>query len=182
VLDRVDPEGEWLLLRSIGDAMRAEPKLAAALGLPPSQQFPPSAAASPLPDERRHSAAASVAFPSSAASSFGSDASTKVGTPAGTRAGTPLRPSARGVMPPPATPSLAKPRLILAQSNPHLKSHRRRQSAIVGGAVDARRLEEARLPGLPGFAASANDPAAAGLSDVLYAKWVEGLKARWGMG
>jgi serine/threonine-protein kinase 24/25/MST4 len=260
VLDRVDPEGEWLLLRSIVDALRAEPKLSAALGLPMVQQQAPALVQSPVqavekpqpvqqasppkqyhpqqympsqyipsaytppPDARRHSA---FAAPTSATSSFASDASTKLGspppTPRGRRASPAppaaaamppppppprqkprharhhsqqpasqpqqqhhLRPTSRGVMPPPPLPAAAKQtRLVLAQSNPHLKSHRRRQSAIVGGAVDLRRLEEARggMPVLPGLEDGVGEGHAApgGVSDVLYAKWVEGLKARWGM-
>jgi serine/threonine-protein kinase 24/25/MST4 len=265
VLDRVDPEGEWLLLRSIVEALRAEPKLAAALGLPMAQQeqqqapavvqspvravekqqhvqpvqpppqyhpqqYMPSqyipSAYTPPPDNRRHSA---FAVSTSATSSFTSDTSTKIGspppTPHGRRASPaspaaaaaakaampppprsprkphharhhsqqPLqsaagpRPTPRGVMPPPPLPAAAakQTRLVLAQNNPHLKSHRRRQSAIVGGAVDLRRLEEAQggMPVLPGLHDGGEGGGApGGVSDVLYAKWVEGLKARWGMG
>ena len=82
-------------------------------------------------------------------------------------------------------PSPAK--LILSNANPYLKSHRRRQSSFVPGMSpeksfekDPKDLETAlvrsRLPGrepAPGMEHNRQ------LSDVLYAKWVGGLRERW---
>jgi serine/threonine-protein kinase 24/25/MST4 len=208
VLDRVDPEGEWLFLRSLIDSLRNEPKLAAALGLP-------------VPNDTADKSSLGLGISgsvvtSSAISSFAS-ASTKVDIPISTNVSTsPNKHLARMSMPPPPLPSSkptsatstassnasfvsppspassrnagtpgSKPRLVLAQSNPHLKSHhRRRQSAIVGGAIDAGRLEreERRLDErrIPGFVPEGMEEQA-GITDVLYGRWVEGLKARWGM-
>jgi serine/threonine-protein kinase 24/25/MST4 len=203
VLDRVDPEGEWLFLRGLIDGLRSEPKLAAALGLTSSNDT-----------VDKSGLGLGISGNTSATSSFAS-ASTKVDTPISTNQTSPHKQQARQSMPPPPLPSKptsatsttsssasfatppsparskasgtpsSKPRLVLAQNNPHLKSHhRRRQSAIVGGAIDADRLEieerrfdDRRLPGYvpPGMEAQA------GISDVLYGRWVDGLKARWGM-
>ncbi|KAL8769395.1 MAG: hypothetical protein Q9209_004623 [Squamulea sp. 1 TL-2023] len=69
---------------------------------------------------------------------------------------------------------LASPKLILAQSNPHLKSHRRRQSSLIpsDNAVAGR---STNLPGqiIPGMEHTKQ------LADVLYNKWAEGLMNRW---
>ncbi|KAJ5586685.1 Serine/threonine-protein kinase svkA [Penicillium hispanicum] len=74
----------------------------------------------------------------------------------------------------PESPS--RPRLVLAQNNPHLKSHRRRQSTHV---VDPRPQSPpiSNLPGqhLPGMEHTKQ------LSDVLYQRWAEGLRNRWGI-
>lgn len=252
LLDRVDPEGEWLFLRSLIDGIKSEPKLAAALGLnlnpdgidksgfglsitaPPavtsanssfasastkvdtpisggfpispvknipssptkphssSSKPPPSSPIKVIPSnaqQRRQLHRQSMPppplpskLPTSATSTASSDASF-------------IRP------PPPASPahsrtssnssivdSPGKPKFVLAQNNPHLKSHhRRRQSAIVGGAIDAGRMEseERRLRGiderrLPGYIKEGQEEQA-GISDVLYGRWVEGLRSRWGM-
>jgi serine/threonine-protein kinase 24/25/MST4 len=73
----------------------------------------------------------------------------------------------------------AKQKLVLAQNNPHLKSHRRRQSALIDTEYIklAEKIEEKRMPGYvpQGMEQSA------GLADVLYSRWLEGLKGRWGM-
>jgi len=72
----------------------------------------------------------------------------------------------------PATPP--KPKLVLAQNNPHLKSHRRRQSSL-SPAEDAWTEQHLQLPGqlTPGMDHTKQ------LADVLYSKWAEGLKNRW---
>lgn len=194
VLDRVDPEGEFLLLKSIIEGLREEPKLATALGLVPKHQ------------EESHGLGVNASFAS---------ASTVVESPimanapefySPTKAAMSSSPIKHSVvlpirsqtkqskdMPPPPPRSREpqqtpqknqnrhsqnyespQPRLVLAQNNPHLKSHhRRRQSAIVGGAIDAQRLEDA--------SGDFTGAAAVGLTDVLYGRWVEGLKSRWGM-
>ena len=75
----------------------------------------------------------------------------------------------------PCQPSdLPKAKLVLAQNNPHLKSHRRRQSSVL--TIDDPWVnEQAHLPGqpIPGMEHAKQ------LADVLYSKWADGLKNRW---
>ncbi|KLJ09482.1 serine/threonine protein kinase [Blastomyces silverae] len=68
----------------------------------------------------------------------------------------------------------AKPKLVLAQNNPHLKSHRRRQSEQIytdehlqGPGLD--------LPGQPVLGMEHTKQ----LADVLYDRWTAGLRNRW---
>ncbi|KAI9707739.1 MAG: hypothetical protein M1836_000701 [Candelina mexicana] len=67
-----------------------------------------------------------------------------------------------------------KPKLVLAQNNPHLKSHRRRQSSQVTGD-DLWTDKQPNLPGqlVPGMEHT-ND-----IANVLYNRWTEGLRNRW---
>jgi serine/threonine-protein kinase 24/25/MST4 len=76
----------------------------------------------------------------------------------GTRQGTPKKPGAK---------------LVLAQSNPHLQSHRRRQSSMLPDS-DYRE----RLANLPGQAMAGMEHTKQ-LADVLYNRWSEGLRNRW---
>ncbi|KAL4956490.1 hypothetical protein BDW69DRAFT_192346 [Aspergillus filifer] len=74
--------------------------------------------------------------------------------------------------PPPESPQ--RPRLVLAQNNPHLKSHKRRQSAAP--AVEPNPQPQlANLPSqpVPGMEHIKQ------LSDVLYTRWSDGLRNRW---
>lgn len=66
------------------------------------------------------------------------------------------------------------PKLILAQNNPHLKSHRRRQSSLLCETEGYAGIMSG-LPGnlLPGMEHTKQ------LADVLYLKWTEGLINRW---
>ncbi|KAJ5104353.1 hypothetical protein NUU61_001700 [Penicillium alfredii] len=67
-----------------------------------------------------------------------------------------------------------RPRLVLAQNNPHLKSHRRRQSThTVEPQPPSPSLSN--LPGqnVPGMEHTKE------LSDVLYQRWADGLRNRW---
>lgn len=70
--------------------------------------------------------------------------------------------------------NLHKPKLVLAQNNPHLKSHRRRESSLVSRndtTSDTRSyLSEKLIPGLEHQRQ---------LADALYSKWVAGLRNRW---
>jgi len=141
LLDSVDPEGTYHLMRNLVSAMSHDPKLGPA--------FLPPHAVSKLPLD---------------------------GTPQGTV-----------ILKNGNSPSPAK--LILSNANPHLKSHRRRQSSVAPGTPvekssdhqqDVKDLERAlvqsRLPGrepAPGMEHNRQ------LSDVLYAKWVGGLRERW---
>ncbi|KAK2879971.1 hypothetical protein FQN49_000697 [Arthroderma sp. PD_2] len=77
------------------------------------------------------------------------------------------------VFPKPAPESPQKPKLVLAQNNPHLKSHRRRQSVQVQSEQ--------------GWNAGGNIPGqhpvgmehTKQLADVLYTRWTDGLRNRW---
>ncbi|KAI9730020.1 MAG: hypothetical protein M1818_008289 [Claussenomyces sp. TS43310] len=74
----------------------------------------------------------------------------------------------------PGTPN-TKPKLMMAQNNPHLKSLRRRQSTHMSGTEDAWREKMPNLPGqvIPGMEHTKQ------LADVLYARWADGLRGRW---
>ncbi|KAI0904743.1 kinase-like domain-containing protein [Ustulina deusta] len=89
----------------------------------------------------------------------------------------------------PANPPPSPTKFVLAANNPHLKSHRRRQSAALYNAGtgspekaikqerDAEKLAlQAKYPGRepqPGMEHCKQ------LSDVLYSRWVDGLRLRW---
>ncbi|KAL4914437.1 hypothetical protein BDW62DRAFT_213425 [Aspergillus aurantiobrunneus] len=73
--------------------------------------------------------------------------------------------------PPPESPQ--RPRLVLAQNNPHLKSHRRRQSAAVVEQNPQPQLANLPSQPVPGMEHIKQ------LSDVLYQRWSEGLRNRW---
>ncbi|KAI4150623.1 MAG: hypothetical protein LQ340_003974 [Diploschistes diacapsis] len=73
----------------------------------------------------------------------------------------------------PATPQ--KPKLLLAQNNPHLKSHRRRQSSVLSTRNAS--LDEKQM-NMPGQAVAGMEHTKQ-LADALYGKWVDGLKTRW---
>jgi serine/threonine-protein kinase 24/25/MST4 len=74
---------------------------------------------------------------------------------------------------PQATPKKQGAKLVLAQSNPHLQSHRRRQSSMLPDP-DYRE----RLTNLPGQAMAGMEHTKQ-LADVLYNRWSEGLRNRW---
>ncbi|WEW56232.1 hypothetical protein PRK78_001671 [Emydomyces testavorans] len=70
--------------------------------------------------------------------------------------------------------SAQRPKLMLAQNNPHLKSHKRRQSAQLP-TEQSWHPGNLRLPGqcVPGMEHTKQ------LADVLYGRWSEGLRNRW---
>ncbi|MCJ1363971.1 hypothetical protein MMC16_003080 [Acarospora aff. strigata] len=72
----------------------------------------------------------------------------------------------------PSTPQ--KPKLVLAQNNPHLKSHRRRQSS----QSPQDELWTEKQPDLPGRPVPGMEHTKH-LADVLYKRWAEGLRNRW---
>ncbi|EAW14891.1 STE20 family serine/threonine-protein kinase [Aspergillus clavatus NRRL 1] len=74
----------------------------------------------------------------------------------------------------PQPESPQRPRLVLAQNNPHLKSHRRRQSA----ATPDPNWQPAQLSNLPGQQVQGMEHTKQ-LSDVLYQRWSDGLRNRW---
>ena len=76
----------------------------------------------------------------------------------------------------------AAAKLVLAQNNPHLKSHRRRQSAQIphdeGQTWSPENDEKAMLSVMPGQAVNGLEHTKV-LSDVLFERWCEGLRNRW---
>ncbi|CAL5871475.1 uncharacterized protein PFLUO_LOCUS5726 [Penicillium psychrofluorescens] len=74
----------------------------------------------------------------------------------------------------PPSDSPQRPRLVLAQNNPHLKSHRRRQSSQITEPLP----QPPSLSKLPGQHVSGMEHTKQ-LSDVLYQRWSEGLRNRW---
>lgn len=188
-LDRVDPHGEFLLLKSMVDRLRADPKLASALGL----------AASPAPTPPKHNTKLSDNS-YSGSTVYGTDTMRIRSNSTATGSCYSSKPSPDAASPAPAlgpqrvqtpssrpassassaaTPSKG-PRLVLAQNNPHLKSHKRRQSALVGGekmwgADKFGDIDEKRLPGHVEKGMEQQGL----LADILYGQWINGLKGRW---
>ena len=76
-------------------------------------------------------------------------------------------------------------RLVIASGNPHLKSHRRRQGSVAvsdggGGGRERGDTEKAALRAkYPGREARPGMEHVKQLSDVLYGRWVDGLRLRW---
>ncbi|RWA13270.1 hypothetical protein EKO27_g1803 [Xylaria grammica] len=89
----------------------------------------------------------------------------------------------------PANPPPSPTKLVLAANNPHLKSHRRRQSAALlntgAGSPDKatkqdRDAEKAALQAkFPGREPQPGMEHCKQLSDVLYSRWIDGLRLRW---
>lgn len=74
---------------------------------------------------------------------------------------------------PQVTPAKVPTKLVMAQNNPHLKSHRRRHSQILSDSGIKEKLTN--LPGqvVPGMEHTKQ------LADVLYSRWADGLRNRW---
>lgn len=152
-LDAVDPEGAYHFLKNLLSSVSQDGKLAAAfLGSSPSTP----AAASKVPDD---------------------------GTPQGTVIVT-------------RTPSQSPTKLVLSNANPHLKSHRRRQGSLVPDGLERvpspeKEKEKERQSGSKDWEKAALEAKYPGrepapgmehvkqLSDVLYGRWVDGLRLRW---
>lgn len=93
------------------------------------------------------------------------------------------QPSTTNVQPKtPQKTGAAAAKLIMAQNNPHLKSHRRRQSAQVprddGALWSPKSEDKAMLNAMPGQAIGGLEHTKV-LGDVLYERWCEGLRNRW---
>lgn len=156
-LDQVDPEGELLLLKSMIGRLQGDAKLAKELGI----------------------AFVNPATPAKSQTQTSLSGSTMTST-------TRIRPKGSEDDNTPSTPTAASkkaPKLVMAVNNPHLKSHhRRRQSAFVVGGAGMEKdtggrqgIDERNLPGYvqPGM------EHAGVLADVLYGRWMEGLRGRW---
>lgn len=73
---------------------------------------------------------------------------------------------------PQGTPQRPGPKLVMAQNNPHLKSHRRRQTSMMPDGT------EEKLNNLPGQSIPGMEHTRQ-LADVLYGRWADGLRNRW---
>ncbi|KAF2800400.1 Pkinase-domain-containing protein [Melanomma pulvis-pyrius CBS 109.77] len=182
-LDQIDPQGEFLLLKAMVDRLQGDAKLAAALGI----------AVTPVPTPARHNTKTSESSLSGTTvhgtnttrirsstttmmSAIAKSASDFHSTPDPTPASTPVS-TPNGST---STYALKGPKLILAQNNPHLKSHRRRQSAFVSGEKSFGHdvyagLDEKKLPG---YVEKGMEQQSL-LADILYGQWTQGLKNRW---
>jgi serine/threonine-protein kinase 24/25/MST4 len=188
-LDEIDPQGEFMLLKAMVDRLKGDSKLAAALGIEMT-----SRPQSPLRRQgsdtsyggttvhgngttrvRSNSSRmlASKLSSSSISKSSTSEDYDSPSTPVDTPAGTPTNTSGTPVKGPGG-------KLILAQNNPHLKSHRRRQSAFAVGerpySTDSLPLVDERK--LPGHVEKGMEQQGL-LADILYGQWMSGLRSRW---
>lgn len=176
-LDEVDPHGEFMLLKAMVDRLKNDTKLASALGIEVTPVRSPAKHNTQTSDtslggttvgtnttRRVRSSTTTASTASSDKSSEEYDPTPK-STPAQTPNGTPLK----------------GPKLVMARNNPHLKSHRRRQSAIVTGEKPHHSdtgyvaLDEKKFPGYvePGMEQQGL------LADILYGQWMQGLSTRW---
>lgn len=88
-----------------------------------------------------------------------------------------------------STPTSQNPaKLVIAPNNPHLKSHRRRQGSVASDGTSSpakslsreRNYEKAALQAkFPGREPEPGMEHCKQLSDVLYSRWVDGLRLRW---
>lgn len=74
---------------------------------------------------------------------------------------------------PQASPTKPGAKLVLAQNNPHLKSHRQRQSSMFPDGEPREKLQN-----LPGQAIVGMEHTKQ-LADVLYGRWADGLRNKW---
>lgn len=201
VLDRVDPEGEFLLLRAMIDSAKGDPKVAAALGLESTASTPISSltkcetSLSPskrdvLASPRKSSKEAMPppAMPMTPEKAARRRESAAEGSPSPLKRHSAIVPGAGG-------------KLVLAQNNPHLRSHRRRQSAIIEAELHGRKVSEdlkghrrrgSEMPVLPkaGGRLGVEDrkmpghvepgmEQQVGIAERMYGAWLDGLRGRW---
>lgn len=158
-LDEVDPEGELLLLKGIMDRIQADPRLSSAL----------------LPQRVANAQLASLRMDSPVKKGSVLVAESELGS----RDVTPQSSPSHGVKSRASdmsSPSKGQSpgRLVLNPQNPHLKKMRSNQQLNTEREKALSSLDE-KMPGKvePGM------EHVSFLSDVLYGRWAEGLKARW---
>jgi serine/threonine-protein kinase 24/25/MST4 len=184
-LDQVDPQGEFLLLKAMVDRLQNDAKLASALGIAVSPALTPKhntrTSETSLSGSTIHGTSTTRIRSTTTSSSVVSKTSSEcVSTPSSTPFQTPCSTPTSTT----STSPLKGHKLILAQNNPHLKSHRRRQSAYVGGekmfGLDGHGgsgLDERKLPG---YVEKGMEQQGL-LADILYGQWMQGLRSRWPM-
>jgi serine/threonine-protein kinase 24/25/MST4 len=182
-LDEIDPQGEFMLLKAMVDRLKADSKLAAALGI----ETP--APSSPL--KRNNTQGSDTSYGGTTVhgnSTTRIRANTKLSNSSLSKSSasedydSPSTPvDMPGSLPNGASGSPTKgAKLVLAQNNPHLKSHRRRQSAFVIGEKMSGNdslpiVDEKKLPGHVEKGMEQQGL----LADILYGQWMSGLRSRW---
>ncbi|KAF2021101.1 kinase-like protein [Aaosphaeria arxii CBS 175.79] len=186
-LDQVDPHGEFLLLKAMVDRLQGDAKLASALGIAVTPVLPTS----PVKQHNTNTSDTSLSgttvhgtgttrirsHTTAAAAGSVSKPSHELSTPIATPDHTPLS-TPNGTA---SSSPLKGAKLVLAHNNPHLKSHRRRQSAIgsekMWGTDKLGDIDEKKLPGH--FEKGMEQQGL--LADILYGQWIGGLRNRWPM-
>lgn len=181
-LDEVDPQGEFMLLKMMVDRLKNDTKLASALGIEITASRSP----------QKHNTKTSET--SLSGTTVHGTSTTRMRSSTATRSSTcineiaeDLTPSTTPFQTPDSTPMstssgspLKGAKLVLAQNNPHLKSHRRRQSAFVVGEKgfangNSSPFDEKKLPG---YVEKGMEQQGL-LADILYGQWMHGLRSRW---
>ncbi|KAH7135789.1 kinase-like domain-containing protein [Dendryphion nanum] len=181
-LDQVDPQGEFLLLKAMVDRLQNDSKLASALGISVS----PIATPSPVKHNTNSSetSLSGTTVHGTSTTRIRSNTtivtSTKSSTDFDTPTQTPDETSFSTPTNPASSSNLKGTKLTLANNNPHLRSHRRRQSAFVGGdkmwgGDKYGDIDEKKLPGYTEKGMEQHGL----LSDILYGQWIGGLRSRW---
>ncbi|KAF2269364.1 Pkinase-domain-containing protein [Lojkania enalia] len=182
-LDQIDPQGEFLLLKAMVDRLKEDSRLATTLGITVSPMVTPlkhntKTSETSLSGTTIHGTGTTRIRSNTTTTTTGSIAkfSTDLSP---TPNPTPMVNPSTPVSIPPQSP-VKGPKLVLAQNNPHLKSHRRRQSALVGGdkvfGFEAYGgLDEKKMPGHVEKGMEQQGL----LADILYGQWIQGLKSRW---
>ncbi|KXX73724.1 Serine/threonine-protein kinase svkA [Madurella mycetomatis] len=191
LLDAVDPEGAYHLLRNLVSAVSQDTKLGTAFLPPPPPQHQHHNLHhhqhKPSYDNTPTQVGGTVVMKPSSSRPSTSSSSQAAAAAAAAVAGTPTH----------SPPSPTK--LVMSQENPHLMSHHRRRGSMLPDVPGLARspspekeresrekerereriaLLEAKFPGRPPVPGMEHSKA---LSDLLYARWTDGLRARWGV-
>ena len=163
-LDELDPEGELLLLKAIMDRIQSDPKLVSAL-------LPQRVASAQLASLRMN-------YSPGKKSSSVRITETTIDSRETTPQSSPSKAVKTRMSDVPSSPSKRESgspgKLVLNPQNPHLKKMRSNQALNAEKEKALAALDE-KMPGKvePGMEHVGM------LSDVLYGRWTEGLKARW---
>lgn len=185
-LDQVDPQGEFILLKAMIDRLQGDSKLASALGVTisptPTPKHNTKTSETSLGGSTIHGTGTTRIHRSTTTtttSSFIKSTTERVSTPTETPSQTPYGTPTSTTS---SSSPLKGPKLVLAQNNPHLKSHRRRQSALVGGekVFGLEPLDGLDEKKFPGFVDKGMEQQGL-LADILYGGWLQGIKGRWPM-
>lgn len=185
-LDEVDPQGEFMLLKAMVDRLKNDAKLAAALGVEVTPVRSPNKHNTQTSDTSlggstvhgnngtRIRSSTTTTCTASISKVSGQYENTPSSTPVHNPHGTPTTA--------PSTSPVKGAKPLLAKSNPHLTSHRRRQSAFAAGekmcgAGGKAGLDEKKLPGFVEHGMEQQGL----LADILYGQWMQGIRQRWPM-